>query len=89
MSYRCHNCRQVPEPGTKATRVVLATREVEYKDWRGNLVSRGYETTREVDVCPSCVRRQSYPDQRPRILPTWLRRDGDGRVRLNHEEPTA
>jgi hypothetical protein len=83
--FRCNDCRRVTEPGEKTTKVGIAFREKEYTDERGRLVGRGYEAAREVDVCPDCA-PQHEPKPNVRILPTYLVRDKDGRVRLNTEQ---
>jgi len=51
--YKCQNCGKVSQPGERAVRVVLSTRDVTYQC--GGELRRGFETAREALVCPTCA----------------------------------
>jgi hypothetical protein len=61
MSFRCQNCNQVQESGTKETKVVTEVRQVTYpevKDAYGKVrIPVGYETVQELKVCPDCAKK--------------------------------
>lgn len=92
MSYRCQMCLCQTDPGIPMNKVVTRRREKVYLDKRGNEVASGWEAAEEKAVCPACIRweqQRALPTEGARFLPTFLRRDGDGRVRLNSETPQA
>lgn len=69
--YRCENCQNVVPPNTKAHRVVIETRLKRYpRRERANKIKEdgkirhiadpggiGYETVREITVCPECAKK--------------------------------
>ena len=53
--FRCGSCNTLTKPREKATRLVTATRPRVYYNERGVKVGEGFETVREINLCPSCV----------------------------------
>lgn len=57
--FKCGICKKTQPPQTKLIRRVVEARDVKYAihDVEGGLVktTRGYETVREVNVCPKCA----------------------------------
>jgi hypothetical protein len=54
MSFRCEICNQPQKPGTKPKIVVVKTRHQEYYDETTGHYTYGYETEKEIKVCPEC-----------------------------------
>lgn len=59
MSFKCENCNESQENGTKEIKVVTQRRSVIYpaiKDDRGSVkkIPTGFETVRELSICPTC-----------------------------------
>jgi hypothetical protein len=52
MAFRCENCSQGQQPGTKPIRRVIATRSKEY-----NNGGQGWEVVKEVLLCETCETR--------------------------------
>lgn len=61
MSFRCHFCKEVSEPGVSSVMVVLETRDKVYEERRKEkkIIDRGgkgFETVREVISCKACAK---------------------------------
>ncbi len=68
MSFKCEVCRETQNHGVKANKQVVEIRKVTYptvKKKDGNIViPEGFETVRELDVCPEC----SNKDYRVKVV---------------------
>ena len=58
--YKCQHCSFIIGPRIPATMIVVAKRVKEYHNYHpdggGMVITKGWETERELRVCPSCVK---------------------------------
>ena len=54
MSYQCEKCKATQPHGTPSNRIVVETREKVYPRRGDDPGGKGFETVREMVVCPEC-----------------------------------
>ncbi len=52
--FKCGKCAKSSEPGEKMSREIVEVRNVSYFDKDGDLIGKGWEIVKEINICPRC-----------------------------------